>query len=69
MKRSLVLCALMLWILADCSGQISSVNNTTSTPVPGSGHDYVHMLNETVNPSNGSLSLRIQVPMPKGRVG
>lgn len=48
-------------------GQITNVTNETSTPVPGSGHDYLKTLNETVNPANGSVSLRISVPIPKGR--
>jgi hypothetical protein len=47
--------------------QPGGANNQTSNPVPGVGHDYIHMLNETVNPANGSVSLRIQVPIPKGR--
>ena len=49
------------------SAQITSVTDTTSTPSPGIGHDYLQFLNETVNPANGSLSLRIQVPVPPGR--
>jgi len=36
-------------------------------PTPGVGHDYTHFLNETVNPSNGSVSIRISVPTPSGR--
>jgi RHS repeat-associated protein len=48
-------------------GQFVEVNNMTATPVPGAGHDYVHLLNETVNPANGSLSLRLTTPMPSGR--
>lgn len=47
--------------------QVTNVDNTTCTPIPGVGHDYIHLLSETVNPANGSVSLRIQVPMPKGR--
>src|SRR6516165_8119695 len=50
-----------------CAAQITDVTNTTSTPIPGAGHDYVKMLNEIVNPANGSVSLRIQVPTPPGR--
>jgi hypothetical protein len=46
---------------------ITDVNNGTSTPIQGAGHDYLKMLNETVNPANGSVSLRIQVPVPPGR--
>ncbi len=47
--------------------QVANVTNTTSTPIPGAGHDYINMLTETVNPPNGSVSLRIQVPTPKAR--
>jgi RHS repeat-associated protein len=41
--------------------------NLAVTPVPGSGHDYIKMLNETVNPANGSVSLRIEAPIPQQR--
>lgn len=47
--------------------QIAVVDDTTSTPIPGVGHDYIHMLSETVNPANGSVSVRVQLPVPKGR--
>jgi len=47
--------------------QITNVTNSTSTPTPGVGHDYIGMLGETVNPANGSLSVRINLPVPKGR--
>ncbi len=51
-------------------GQVPSTGNTvnaeTATPSPG-GHDYIHFLGETVSPSNGSLSVNIQFPTPKGR--
>jgi RHS repeat-associated protein len=47
--------------------QITQVTDTTSTPTPGVGHDYLHFLQETVNPANGSLSVRIGVPAPPGR--
>jgi RHS repeat-associated protein len=45
----------------------SPVNNDTRTPEPGSGHDYIHMLTETVDPSSGSLSVRISTPVPSSR--
>ena len=48
-------------------GQFPNVTNNTATPTPGVGHDYLGMLNETVNPANGSLSVRISVPTPAGR--
>ena len=49
-----------------CEAQGPSVTNQIATPMPG-GHDYIHMLNETVNPANGSVSLRITLPSPPGR--
>ena len=49
------------------NAQITQVDNTTSTPIPGAGHDYIHLLSETVNPANGAVSLRIQLPTVKGR--
>ncbi len=48
-------------------GQITSITNQTSTPIQGAGHDYIKMLNETVNPATGSVSVRIQTPTPPGR--
>lgn len=47
--------------------QIPSRTDVTSTPVPNAGHDYIHAPVETVNPANGSLSIRIGVPVPPGR--
>jgi hypothetical protein len=49
------------------SAQITNVTNDQSTPIPGAGHDYIKMLDETVNPANGSVSLRLHVPIPNGR--
>lgn len=42
--------------------------NITAVPSPGDGHDYLHDLDETVNPANGALSLHIEVhpPMERG---
>jgi RHS repeat-associated protein len=45
---------------------ISNIN-IVNTPVPGSGHDYLKMLNETVNPASGALSIRIEAPVPHQR--
>jgi len=45
----------------------ASVNGETATPVAGAGHDYIHFLSETVDPSSGQVSLRITPPMAKGR--
>lgn len=45
--------------------QITNVTNDTATPVEGAGHNYIKLLSETVNPASGSLSLRIQLPVPR----
>jgi hypothetical protein len=67
--RSLVLA--LAFLTLSCAppalAQAVNVADTTSTPIPGVGHDYIRMLDETVNPANGSLSLRIQTPTPQGR--
>lgn len=47
--------------------QITNVTNSTSTPIAGAGHDYFKMPAESVNPANGSVSVRISVPVPPGR--
>lgn len=47
--------------------QIPNVTDVTATPLPGTGHDYIRLLDETVNPASGSVSLRIQIPIPPGR--
>jgi hypothetical protein len=48
-------------------GQLLTVGDDTSTPVEGAGHNYIKALSDTINPANGSLSVRIAVPTPKGR--
>ena len=47
--------------------QLPQAGDTTSPPTPGVGHDYIHAPEETVNPANGSVSIRIPVRMPSGR--
>ena len=66
-KFSLFVACLFLFAGPFSLAQISNVTDITSTPIPGVGHDYLKMLSETVNPANGSLSIRISVPMPEGR--
>lgn len=67
MKQCLMCLCLFLVPAATCSAQIPSETDVTSTPVPNAGHDYIHTLSETVNPANGSLSIRIGVPLPPSR--
>jgi RHS repeat-associated protein len=66
-KRLLFAVCLLLLPAAFSFAQIINVTDLTSTPVPGSGHDYFKMFSETMNPANGSASIRIQLPVPPGR--
>ena len=59
--------ALLLLFPRAALGQLTNVTDQTSTPVPGSGHDYFKMVSEAPNPANGSVSIRIQLPVPPGR--
>jgi hypothetical protein len=67
LSRSLVVLCVVLLALSASQAQVTNVADDTSTPVEGAGHDYIKLLSETVNPANGSVSLRLQVPTPKGR--
>jgi hypothetical protein len=46
---------------------VGPVGDNLQHPLPGTGHDYIHLLSETVNPANGSLSIEIRLPSPPGR--
>lgn len=43
------------------------VGDDTMTPIPGAGHDYIHAMAETVNPANGTVNLKFELPVPTGR--
>jgi YD repeat-containing protein len=64
--RVLAVCCCLL-VLTPCRAQVTNSTDVQSTPIPGAGHDYIQLLNETVNPANGSVSLRINFPVPKSR--
>lgn len=66
--RVLFAALVFIWLAPNVPAQFpSAVNNDTRTPVPGSGHDFIHMLSETVDPSNGSVSVQISTPVPPSR--
>ncbi len=58
---------LSLCVATGTSAQVVNIDNNTMTPTFGAGHSYIQDLSETVNPANGSVSVRIAFPMPKGR--
>lgn len=67
LKRYTALAVLLAFLPVLANAQVANVTDTEATPIPGAGHDYLGTLNETVDPATGSLSLRIEVPVPKGR--
>lgn len=58
---------LTLSLVQPLAAQITGVTTDQSPPIPGAGHDYIHSLNEIVNPASGSVSVSIGVPLPTGR--
>jgi RHS repeat-associated protein len=65
--KFLCILAFALAAVATTHAQITNVTNATSTPIPGAGHDYIKMLSETTDPANGTVSIRLGVPIPPGR--
>jgi len=65
-KPSRALRALCLTVLLS-SAALGQINVASLTSTPGPGHDYIQTLGETVNPADGSITLRIQVPIPGSR--
>ena len=60
----------LLGCFANVYGQIQAgqpASAANATPIPGSGHDYIHLLSETVDPASGSVNLNINFGAPKGR--
>jgi hypothetical protein len=66
-SRPLILVIICFFTLSSARGQVLAVGDDTSTPIEGVGHNYIKMLSETVNPANGSVSLRIQASPAKAR--
>jgi hypothetical protein len=53
-----------IFLAASLSAQITNIAPDQTPPIEGAGHDYIKMLNETVNPATGAVSIRIGVPVP-----
>jgi YD repeat-containing protein len=45
----------------------TSITYTPQMPTHGVGHDYIGMLDETVNPADGNVNISIKFPVPQGR--
>ena len=64
---SLALAFLLAWAPppASAQNQVLNVGYATSQPQPASGHDYLHGLEETVDPGNGSMNLAWRYLCPR----
>src|SRR6266403_424107 len=62
-----VICISCSLLLPPLRAQLPPVNNTTSTPIAGAGHDFLGGPAETVTPANGSISIRVPVILPPSR--
>jgi hypothetical protein len=65
--RNFALAAISLLLVPGMRAQMPPNSSTTSTPIPGAGHDYLGEIAETVNPATGSTSIRLGAMMPPGR--
>lgn len=66
LRLSLSIC-LFLLVCSSVFGQIAGGGDDVATPIPGAGHDYIHLLSETVSPENGTVSVNIKLPTAAGR--
>ena len=66
-RRVVLLFCLAFSIVPLANTQMFTLTNATLPPTPAAGHDYTQLLNETVNPANGSVSFQLNFPMPTGR--
>jgi hypothetical protein len=57
----------LILLATSLSAQITNIAPDQTPPIEGAGHDYIKMLNETVNPATGAVSIRIGVPVPPSR--
>jgi hypothetical protein len=58
---------LFLFPSSGCWTQVPDPVMAAEAPVPGSGHDYIGVATETVNPADGSVTFDLPLGLPKGR--
>ena len=61
------ICLFIVITASSVCAQTVNLGDDVARPMPGKGHDYIHGLSETVNPANGTLSIKIDLPVPQGR--
>ena len=67
LRAFLILALSVIFIAPTAFAQLPQGGDTTSTPTAAPGHDYLHSPVETVDPANGSVSIRVPVRIPQGR--
>jgi len=65
--RALFLLSAAIFFAPSSIAQLPQASDTTSPPTPGVGHNYIEAPAETVNPANGSVSIRIPLRISSGR--
>ena len=68
---SQAICVVFFLIVAPVPSiaQITTVTAEQAPPIPGAGHDYIKLFNETVSPAVGAVDIRIDAGTPAGRGG
>jgi hypothetical protein len=52
---------------SSAKAQVPDPVMAAEAPTPGSGHNYIGLATETVNPADGSLAFDLPLPLPPGR--
>lgn len=59
--------AVLNFVLLPLAWAQTNITYSPQIPTAGVGHDYIRLLDETVNPADGNLSVRINLPVSEGR--
>jgi hypothetical protein len=57
----------IIWASSESVAQVPDPVMAAQAPVSGSGHNYIGLATETVNPADGSLTFDLPLPLPPGR--
>jgi YD repeat-containing protein len=59
----------VIWLCfaTGASAQFPDIGGARAVPRPDLGHDYIQLLDETVSPANGSVNIKINIPVPPQR--
>jgi len=60
--RHLLIASFLLLIPRFTRAQVTQLSDATAPPTPSVVHNYIGMLNETVNPTAGALAIYFDAP-------